>query len=43
MENNRYNIYEEPEQSKAKSVWVKIGLTALALFLAVLTIIVINL
>lgn len=43
MENNKYNIYEEPEQNKAKSVWAKIGLIALSLFLAVLTIIVINL
>ena len=44
MENNdlRNNGYEQNE-SKAKAVWRIIGIGALTLFLAVLTVVVINL
>ena len=35
------NIFEEPEQTKGKSAWKKLGIFALALFLSVLTILVI--
>ena len=44
MENNEYrnNGYEQNE-SKAKAVWRNIGIGALAVFIAVLTVVVINL
>lgn len=35
------NIYEEPEQTKGKNFWKHFGIFALALFLSVLTILVI--
>ena len=43
MENNDYrnNGYEQNE-NKSKAVWLNIGVGALAVFLAVLTVVVIN-
>ena len=42
IENKNINLYEEPEQNKGKSFWKQAGVFALALLLAVITVIVIN-
>ena len=44
MDNEKYNGNQfESGESKAKAVWRNIGIGALALFIAVLTVVVINL